>query len=182
MSSPSTSKLAVAFARHANLTFGGGSATIAVLHTQIVERRGWIGQSYFNLAYALSRLTPGTNLLAFCAALGWQVRGFSGALVSLIAASAPCSVLAFLVTAFYQSWSREPLVAVALRGAVAAAVAVVIATGWTLLRPHWRSLSWIKAALMVGAPLALGVWGVSPLAILVLAFGAGWFWPAGETR
>jgi chromate transport protein ChrA len=36
--------LAAVFVRHGNLTFGGGSATVATLHGEIVERRNWIEQ------------------------------------------------------------------------------------------------------------------------------------------
>jgi chromate transporter len=66
--------LAVVFARYANTTFGGGSATIAVLKEQVVAKREWISEADFDLNYALSRLTPGTNLLAFCTAVGWSTR------------------------------------------------------------------------------------------------------------
>jgi len=55
VASPTSQELARTLGRHANLTFGGGSATIAVLQTQIVERRNCVPQSSFNLAYALSR-------------------------------------------------------------------------------------------------------------------------------
>ena len=40
-SAPSLSNLAGVFTRYANLTFGGGSATIAVLHELVVARRRW---------------------------------------------------------------------------------------------------------------------------------------------
>jgi hypothetical protein len=42
-------------------------------------------QPSFNLAYALSRLTPGTNLLAFCTAVGWLILRLPGALLALAA-------------------------------------------------------------------------------------------------
>jgi len=60
-------RIAAVFTRYANLTFGGGSATIAVLHREIVATRKWIDETQFALCFALRRLTPGTNLLAFCA-------------------------------------------------------------------------------------------------------------------
>ena len=60
---PTLRAIASVFARYANTTFGGGSATIAVLRAQIVDGRAWLDVADFDLAYALSRLTPGTNLL-----------------------------------------------------------------------------------------------------------------------
>jgi chromate transporter len=101
MPSPPTLRvLGWVFARYGNLTFGGGSATIAVLQQEIVVKRGWLGQLPLSLSYALSRLTPGTNLLAFCTAAGWIIRGWPGAFIALVAASVPCSILAVSATAF----------------------------------------------------------------------------------
>ena len=94
---PSLRAIASVFARYANTTFGGGSATIAVLREQIVEKRPWLDREQFDLAYALSRLTPGTNLLAFCTAAGWITRRGLGALFALLAASLPCSLLAVAI-------------------------------------------------------------------------------------
>ena len=56
---PTLAAIASVFARYANTTFGGGSATIAVLKKQILTARGWITETEFDLNYALSRLTPG---------------------------------------------------------------------------------------------------------------------------
>src|ERR1044071_5798203 len=84
---PTLAAIARVFARHANTTFGGGSATIAVLRRQLVDRHAWLAPAEFDLGYALSRLTPGTTLLAFCTAAGWTARGWPGALIALLAAS-----------------------------------------------------------------------------------------------
>ena len=91
MAKPALPSMFWAFARYGNLTFGGGSATIATLHGEIVKRRTWVAQHSFDLAYALSRLTPGTNLLAFCVAIGWMLRSWRGALIAVLAGSVPCS-------------------------------------------------------------------------------------------
>ena len=79
--------IASVFTRYANLTFGGGSAMIAVLREQLLTRRRWITEVQFHLAHALSRLTPGTNVLAFCTAVGSMTRRWTGAVIALVAAS-----------------------------------------------------------------------------------------------
>lgn len=170
MSSPPLRSLAAVFLRHGNMTFGGGSATIATLHREIITKRAWVTQQQFDLSYALSRLTPGTNLLAFSTAIGWLVSGWEGAVVVLLASSIPCSLLAVLLTAVYQSWTRHPLAVVALRGALAAAVGIVAATAWTLIRPHIKEANKVKiAAFVVGAFLLAAVFRVTPIPILLFA-------------
>lgn len=152
------------------MTFGGGSATIATLHREIIAKRNWVTQRQFDLSYALSRLTPGTNLLAFSTAIGWLVSGWRGALVVLLASSIPCSVLAVLLTVLYQSLTQHPFAMVALRGALAAAVGIVAATAWTLIRPHVKEASKLKiAAFVVAAFLLATVLHIPPIRILLLA-------------
>lgn len=180
---PSLRELFYVFARHGNLTFGGGSATIATLHGEVVDRLGWIAQHSFDLAYALSRLTPGTNLLSFGTAVGWMLRGWSGAVTTLIGGSVPCSLLALVITVFYQSWSGNSTVQIALRGAIAAAMAVMFITGVTIIRPHWKSASWLKLAVFVGGSFAAASFlSISPVRILLAAALVGCFWPAAGAK
>ena len=175
---PSLLTVAEVFARHGNLTFGGGSATVAVLREQIVVRRRWISEAQFHLAYALSRLTPGTNVLAFCTAAGWMTRRSGGAVVALLAASIPCSAIAVVATHFYEVWRGYPVFAAALRGALAAALAVMANTAWVLAEPHVKAAP-RKAMVIVPSSIALVTLGsVSPFRVLVLAAAVGLLWPA----
>lgn len=178
---PTLWSLLSVFARYANTTFGGGSATIAVLKEQVVTRRGWLALEEFELSYALSRLTPGTNLLAFCTAAGWTARRWSGALVALIASSLPCSLLAVLVTVFYEELRGSAWFLAALAGALAAAIAIMISTAWVFAEPHVRAAP-RKAAIIVPAAgaLSLGA-GLTPVKILLVAAVVGLLWPVKTT-
>ena len=179
---PTLAVIAGVFARYANTTFGGGSATIAVLKEQVVRRRGWIDEAEFELSYALSRLTPGTNLLAFCTAAGWTARRWRGALVALIAASIPCSVLAVVMTVFYEQLHASAAFQAALRGALASAVAIMVATAWVFAEPHVKAAP-RKAIAVVPCAMALSLGGhLSPIEILLLAAAAGIAWPVRQPR
>ncbi len=177
---PSLGSIASVFARYANTTFGGGSATIAVLRRQIVEHRAWVEPSEFELAYALSRLTPGTNLLAFCTASGWIARRGRGAIVALLAASLPCSILAVLITVFYDQLHGNVVFEAALAGALAAAVSIMAATAWVFAEPHVRAAPW-KAAIIVPGTVAIRLGAqLSPIAILAIAAVVGLAWPVAK--
>ncbi|HET7502655.1 MAG TPA: chromate transporter [Kofleriaceae bacterium] len=180
-STPTLAQLARVFAWYANTTFGGGSATIAVLKQQVLVRHAWIDEAEFDLGYALSRLTPGTNLLAFCTAAGWTARRGPGAIVALLASSLPCSLLAVLMTVFYVELGGSLVFQAALRGALAAAVAIMVSTAWVFAEPHVKAAP-RKAALVVPAAAALALTThLSPVEILLLAAAAGLAWPARTT-
>ncbi len=177
---PTLGALANIFARYANTTFGGGSATIAVLKDQIVDQRAWITPAEFHLSYALSRLTPGTTLLAFCTAAGWTARSWLGAVVALTAASLPCSILAVVMTVFYEELRHSALFQAALGGALAATVAIMGSTAWVFAEPHVKAAPW-KAAVVLPCVAALAVFAqLSPVKILLLAAAAGLLWPVPQ--
>ena len=160
------------------MTFGGGSATIAVIHQEIVVKRKWVSEEIFALCYALSRVTPGTNLLAFETGVGWIVRGWAGALVSLVAGSLPCSAVAVLVTFAYESFSQNVYVARAIRGALAATVGLMLVTSIQLLRPHISRHQFVVPLTVCVVSLLL-VWkfALPPVLVLGIAAIVGYFLP-----
>ena len=50
----------------------GGLASMELLRRSL-GARGWLTDDGHALFVAISRLTPGTNILAYCVALGWQL-------------------------------------------------------------------------------------------------------------
>jgi chromate transporter len=173
---PSLAEIADLFARYGNFTLGGGSATSAVIHGQVVTRRHWVNDQQFTLCFALGRLTPGTNVLAFCTGIGWVLRGLPGALVALLAASIPSTLIVIAITALFQEWQGNSIAQTAIHGAVAAAVAITAKTSWTIAGPLYRSGAQLRVVLIgataFGLYVALGVPAVYVLlgAALVGAF------------
>lgn len=181
--SPSLLSLSALFARYCNLTFGGGNPTTAVLMQELVEKRGWMERIQFGLCYALSRLTPGTNLLALCTAAGFVLRGWAGAVAALLASSLPSSLFVLAVTYLYESWAHNPIVATALRGALAAAIALMFVSSWQLARPDIRKESWLPALSIIGGSFVLASYfSVPPLRVLLVAGIVGWLLPSGSAR
>src|SRR3984885_15761315 len=80
--------------------FGGGDPTIAILQREFY-RRDWLSPEKFAIAFGLARLTPGTNVLAFCAAAGWYILGVGGALAAVLAITIPASALVVWLTRAY---------------------------------------------------------------------------------
>jgi chromate transporter len=175
---PTLSQIALVFARYSNLTLGGGSATAATMHRELVEKRHWLTEDQFTLSFALGRITPGTNLLAFCTGFGWALRGLSGAIVALLASSIPCALLVAVLTALFELWRDSPVAQVAIRGAVAAAVGITVKTCWTIARPYFKGEGRLRVVLVGGAAFMLNaVAGIPPIEVLILAAVVGAFLP-----
>jgi chromate transporter len=178
MAEPSLRQVTRAFLRIGNTTFGGGDTTQAALQREFVHRQGWITADDYAVAFSLARITPGTNVVAFCAAIGARVAGIRGAIAGVLSETAPSAVIAVLITWGYEAWRSNRMVMAAILGASAAVAGMMFASVWLLLRPHLK-LSW-KAAramtLFAAALVAAQYFGVTPQPIIAVAALAGFAW------
>lgn len=176
---PTLTQIGVVFIRYANLTLGGGSATAATMHRELVEKRHWLTDDQFTLSFALGRVTPGTNLLAFCTGFGYALRGLPGAIVALLASSIPCAILVAALTAVLAYWQDNDIAQMAIRGAIAAAVGITVKTCWTIAHPYFKGRDGqIRVVLIAGIAFALYEWGhIPPIWVLILAAAVGAFLP-----
>lgn len=175
---PSLKQIADVFVRYANFTLGGGSATTAVIHGEIVGKRRWVSEEQFALSFALGRLTPGTNVLAFCVGIGWILRRWAGAIITLLAASIPCTIFVVIITVLFARWQENAFAQAAIKGAIAAAVAVTVKTVWTIAHPHFKPGNRFRVVLIGAAAFALhALAGISPIDVLLFAVVVGFFLP-----
>jgi chromate transporter len=143
-----------------------------------VTRRHWVTDHQFSLCFALGRLTPGTNVLAFCTGIGLLLRGLPGALVALLAASIPCTLIVVVVTALFREWQASTVAQAAIHGAVAAAVAITAKTSWTIAGPIYKGSARLRVVLIGAAAFGLYVGlGVPAIYVLLGAALLGAFLP-----
>ncbi len=176
-STPPLGPLTTVYLKAGNTTFGGGDPTIAVLQRELLERRKWLDEEQFAISYSLARVTPGTNVLAFCAASAWILRGWLGAMAAVFAASGPSSLLAVWLTVAFEASTQNRLAQAIVASVQASVVGIMAASALLLLRPHLAAHSWLRILLLTGGTLLLhdGL-GFSPLPVMALAALAGWFW------
>src|SRR5207237_2509210 len=155
MTSFSLRRFALLCLRVANLTFGGGEPTMSVFFRELVVSRDWLTRERYALIYSLARATPGTNILAFCAGVGWEVARWRGALVAVLSASIPCAAAVVWFTYAYILWRSKPLAMSAIGGTLAAAVGMMAAAAFQLLRPRWKPGSRFRAATLFAAGFLL---------------------------
>ena len=152
--------------RDANKTIGSGMASIELLrHT--LERRGWIDDGEHGVLNAVARLTPGTNVLAYLAALGWSLRGAAGAAVAVIGGSVPGSLVVALLTGTAASVDRWLAVRAALAVATLVAAVLVLVNAWSLVRPYMGGgrVAWTLASIALAA--VLYVLGATPVRVIL---------------
>lgn len=118
---------------------------------------------------AVSRLTPGTNVLAYCVGLGWHVHRWAGALAALAAASLPASMVIFALVVALVRIDQYPIVRMALVVGVLVATLLVFSSAWYLLRPYLHKFLIARTAVIAMASGALVLAGVTPVRILLVS-------------
>jgi len=160
-----------------------------MLGRELVDTRRWISAEKFDLAFALARVTPGTNLIAFCAAVGALICGVAGAVAAVVALTLPSSALAVLISYGFERWQGNRIAMAAIGGTVAAVAGMMWATIWVILKPHVGGWSWtgmtrnLQVVLIAGgAFLASRVFGLTPLPIILVGTLIGFLWQDVERR
>lgn len=173
---PTLRQTAAVFFRVGNSTFGGGDPTIAVLQREF-DCRGWITPEHFVLAYGLARVTPGTNVVAFCAGTAWLMLGIAGAIAAVLAVTVPSAVLVIWLTRICELGGTNRWARAAITGTVAAAVGTMLAAALNLTRLHLSKTNWLSTIVIVVAAFVLAqTFRLSPIQILGLAAVIGVIW------
>src|SRR5580692_8502568 len=176
MAQPRLTGITRLFLRVGVTVFGGGDPTIAILQREFY-RRDWLSPEKFAIAYGLARLTPGTNVLAFCAATGWYILGLGGALAAVLAITIPASVLVVWLTRAYDLTAHFRLAQSIANALLAAAVGTMIGAALLLVGSQCKPGRWLKPVIIsTGAFLLAFVAKLTPLQVIAVAAAVGFFW------
>ena len=165
---PSLRELVALVAYEANRTVGGGLVSIELLRRRFTAR-GWLDAATHGVFIAISRFTPGTVVLAYCVMLGWWFHRWRGALLALIVASVPASLIVFVLAATLARIDQYAAVRVLLALGILVASALVVASAWHLIRPYLPAGSRLRLIVIAAAAVALVIAGATPVRVLLVA-------------
>ncbi len=161
------------------LTIGSGSLIVAPqIHSFLVSDKHWLTDLQFNSAITLAQTAPGPNML-YIALLGWNVgisaSGWLGAFVAMMTALLsmllPSSIVTLATTRWAHRNRHSRMIRAFKAGMSPISTALLIATGWLLMRPYGDMQSdwplWCATAIT-----ALLVWHTRAHLLLLLAIGA----------
>lgn len=180
MTAPATSPETVTFAqalpvwlRIGVLSFGGPAGQIALMHRELVEDRGWLGETRFLHALNFCMLLPGPEAMQLATYAGWMMHGVRGGLAAGLLFVLPGASVVLALSTAYALFGDAAAVETLFLGVKAAVLAIVLEA---LLRVSRRALAtaadrWI-AVLAFLAITALGA--PFPLIVLVAALVGVW--------
>ena len=165
---PAFAEAAAFWLRLGFISFGGPAGQIAIMHREVVERRGWLDEAQFAGALNFCMLLPGPEALQLATYLGWKLHGVRGGLVAGLGFIGPSIVLLLALSWLYAAFGQLPAATGLLLGLKAAVIALVLQALVSIAR---RALGRpLHVALAVGAFVCVE-WLRVPFPVVVLAAG-----------
>ena len=97
-------------------TFGGGYGMIALLESELVEKKKWIEKDEFIDMIAIAESTPGPIAVNASTYVGYKIAGFMGSLLATIGVCLPSFIIIFLISLFFEKFVALKYVAYAFKG------------------------------------------------------------------
>jgi chromate transporter len=149
------------------VNFGGPSGQIALMHEDLVERRGWIDEPRFLHALGFCMLLPGPEAQQLAIYVGWLLHGAAGGILAGVAFVLPSAVLMLGLSWAYAVHGDVDWVAGVFGGLAAGVLGMVVAA---VFRIGGRALRPFGAVLAVTAFIAIFLLGV-PFPLIVVGAG-----------
>jgi chromate transporter len=151
------------------ISFGGPAGQIALMHTELVERRRWISEQRFLHALNYCMLLPGPEATQLAIYIGWLMHKTRGGVLAGILFVLPSLLILTALSWIYLAFGTLPVVAGILYGIKPAIVAIVLAAAWRIGKRTLKNPTLIGLA--VAAFLAIAVLAL-PFPFIVLAAAA----------
>ncbi len=149
-------------------SFGGPAGQIAMMQSECVDKRGWIGQGAFLRGLNYSMLLPGPEAQQLAAYIGWRLHGLRGCLFAGTAFIIPGMVLMIGLAWIAAAHGDASLVKALFEGVKPVVVAIIIHALWRIGSKACNSA--LAIGLAIGAFAAIRFGGV-PFPVVVLAAG-----------
>jgi chromate transporter len=162
------------------ISFGGPAGQIAIMQTELVDRKRWISQSRFLHALNYCMLLPGPEAHQLAIYIGWLLHRTAGGIAAGALFVIPSIFVLWTLSFIYAAYGTLPWIAAVFYGLKPAVVAIVTAA---VIRIGHKALKnevlWAIAALAFVAIFFLKV----PFPAIIIGAGllglvGGRFWPA----
>ena len=127
-------ELFLTFAKIGLFTFGGGYAMVALIEDACVERKKWITHEEMMDLTVIAESTPGPIAINCATYVGYQQKGFPGALIATAGMVAPSFAIIFAISMFLDRFLEITLIANAFRGIKLAVGLLIVNAGVNMLQ------------------------------------------------
>lgn len=155
-------------------TFGGGYAMIDIIEKEVVDKHNWISHEDMIDLIAIAQSCPGVFAINISTFIGYKMRGTKGALCTSMATALPSFLIILLIAMFFHQFEDNRVIAAMFRGIRPAVVALIAVPTFNLARS--AKIGWANCWIPIAGAIAIWAFGVSPIAIIVIAGVGGYIY------
>ncbi|MBC5637702.1 chromate transporter [Ornithinibacillus sp. BX22] len=161
--------LFLAFFRVGMLGYGGGPASIPLMHKEVVSTYKWMDDEEFGDVLAIANTLPGPIATKLAGYIGYRMSGWLGMMNALIATILPTVVLLIVLLSTLASFKDIHWVK-GMTAAIVPVVGMMMATlTWQFFDKAREGMGWIRAILMtIGTIIFLYILDIHPAIIIVI--------------
>lgn len=153
-------------------TFGGGYAMIALVQSEVCEKRGWLSEEEFMDMIAISESTPGPIAVNMATYVGYRLGGVVASVVATVAICLPSFIIIYLISLFFDAFLALTVVARAFRGIRVCVSYLILSAGVKMIRSLKKdAFHAVLLALSLGAMVVLTLLSVKYSSILFILAG-----------
>ena len=105
---------------------------IAMMHTDLVEKKRWISEHRFLHALNFCMILPGPEAIQLAIYISWLMHGVVGAVMAGVLFFMPAFLLLSVLAGVYLAWGDVPLMQGLFYGIKPAVVAIVLFAAWRI--------------------------------------------------
>lgn len=132
-------------------TIGGGYVIVPLLKSTFVDRYKWLENDETLDLVALAQSAPGVIAVNCSIILGYRLRGWRGALTTVVATIIPPLLIISVIAFFYDSVIHNPYIKLLLRGMQVAATAIILEVSVKLFLNIVKSREVIAIAMAISS-------------------------------
>ncbi|MCL6601364.1 MAG: chromate transporter [Paenibacillus sp.] len=158
------------------LGYGGGPSSIPLMYEEIVPHYGWLTDEQFSNMLALGNALPGPIATKIAAYVGYDVYGWFGVSVALLATALPSAAALIILLQVMQKYRQSPIVkGMTLLVQPVIAVMMTVLT-WKMAKGPASSIGiWQTVIIAAVAFWAIKRLKLHPALVIVAAFAYGGF-------
>ena len=154
------------------ISFGGPAGQVALMHSELVDRRRWLSERRFLHALNYGMVLPGPEAQQVATYIGWLMHGVPGGLVAGSLFILPSLVLLIALSTVYALWGQLPALEAVFWALKPAVTAIVLQAAW---RVGQRTLhNGVLIAIAVAAFVGLTLVKLPYPLLIGLAALVGW--------
>ena len=157
-----------AFFRVGILGYGGGPASIPLIHKEVVGKYKWMDDDEFSDILSLANALPGPISTKMAGYIGWRVGGFLGLINAVLINIIPTIILMIIFLNVLNAYKDKPWVQ-GMSSAVVPVVGVMLGVlTLDFIKSSKKALGWpLMLSILVGSLVIIEFIGVHPAIVIV---------------